>query len=60
MSEKYRVNMQDVYARRSAHPQKRCCNMSKVSDTIMDVTKVAVTGAVAIGVLGAVGGAFKK
>jgi hypothetical protein len=51
MSEKYKVRVPHMQRKQTA---------DKAVEGIMDVTKVATTGIVAVGVLGAVGAAFKK
>ena len=53
MSDKYRVDLHDVYARRKSM-QARQCGMSKVTDAVVDITKVAVVGSVAMGLLGGI------
>jgi hypothetical protein len=52
MSDKYRIGS----------PQKHRYHNTgdKAVEGIMDVTRIAATGIVAVGVLGAVGSAFKK
>jgi len=51
MSDKYRV---DIYARRKAHPAHGGNEMNKVTGTLLDITKVAVVGSVAMGLAGAI------
>lgn len=53
MSDKYRVDLHDVYARRKSTPARQC-GMSKVTDAVVDIAKVAVVGSVAMGLAGAI------
>jgi hypothetical protein len=59
MSDKYRIRAPDIYARRSAHPTNDR-GVEKIAGTVMDVTKLAVVGGVAMGLIGAAGGMLKK
>jgi len=65
MSEKYKVNM-NTTLHHHAHGKKVVQQgasgqqMNKVTDTLLDVTKVAVVGGVAMGLLGATGALIKK
>ena len=59
MSEKYRVNITDVYARRQSLPRREC-GMTKVTDAVVDVAKIAVVGSVAMGLAGSLAGIAKK
>ena len=52
MSDKYRLNVHDVYARRKVHSQSG--NMNKVTDAVVDIAKIAVVGSVAMGLAGAI------
>jgi hypothetical protein len=59
MSDKYRIRAPDIYARRTAQPS-HDRGMDKVTNTVLDVTKVAVVGGVAMGLMGATGEMIKK
>ena len=56
MDNRYRVNIQPVCARRAA----RNCDMTKVTDAVVDIAKVAVVGSVAMGLSSTALSAFKK
>ena len=59
MSEKYKVNMPKMQHGGKVHAASGQ-QMHKVTDTVLDITKVAVTGSVAMGLLGATGALMKK
>ena len=61
MSEKYKVGI-TTKLNRPAHAQRGTpgSQMNKVTDTLLDVTKVAVVSGAAIGVMGAAGALLKK
>ena len=56
MDNQYRVRIQPVCARRAA----RSCGMTKVTDSVVDIAKVAVVGSVAMGLSSTMLSAFKK
>lgn len=56
MDNRYRVNIQPVCARRAA----RNCDMTKVTDAVVDIEKVAIVGSVAMGLASTSLSAFKK
>ena len=64
MSEKYKVHIAQF--KKGAAPAMHTKvgtsgqQMNKVTDTVLDITKVAVTGSVAMGLLGATGTLMKK
>jgi multisubunit Na+/H+ antiporter MnhB subunit len=68
MSEKYRVNIPKVqmphHAKAPHHAAMQGSasgqQMNKVTDTLLDVTKVAVVGGVAMGTIAAAGTLLKK
>ena len=65
MSDKYRVNL-NTTLHHHAHGQKVVQQgasgqqMNKVTDTLLDVTKVAVVGGVSMGLIGAAGAMIPK
>lgn len=62
MSEKYKVNIPKMQhgGKVHTHAASGGQQMNKVTDTLLDVTKVAVVGGVAMGLLGATGALMKK
>jgi|WetSurSiteA1Bulk_404760.scaffolds.fasta_scaffold13542_5 hypothetical protein len=66
MSEKYKVPLNTKLSHpahaQHAHAQRvtQGSQMNKVTDTVLDVTKVAVTTGAAIGIMGAAGALLKK
>jgi len=66
MSDKYKVTIPGMHANSKpmhAHQNAGRSNagqMNKVTDTLLDVTKVAVVGGVAIGTIAAAGALLKK
>lgn len=63
MSERYKVNIPKMQhgGKAQAHTGASGSHqMNKVTDTLLDVTKVAVVSGAAIGVMGAAGALLKK
>lgn len=62
MSEKYKINLPKMQHGGKVHTHTGSSGqqMNKVTDTILDVTKVAVVGGVSMGLLGATGALIKK
>lgn len=63
MSEKYKVNIPKMQHGGKAPSHTGASGthqMNKVTDTLLDVTKVAVVGGVAIGTIAAAGALLKK
>lgn len=59
MSDKYKVHIGKVQHGGHVHAASGQ-QMNKVTDTLLDVTKVAVVGGTAIGIMGAAGTLLKK
>ena len=63
MSDRYKVTIPGVHTNSKpmhAHGSTGTGQMNKVTDTLLDVTKVAVVGGVAMGLMGAAGALIKK
>ena len=61
MSDRYKVTIHGMHTNsKPMHAKSGAGQMNKVTDTLLDVTKVAVVGGVAIGTIAAAGALIKK
>ena len=61
MSDRYKVTIHGMHTNsKPMHAKSGAGQMNKVTDTLLDVTKVAVVGGVAMGLMGAAGALIKK
>ena len=63
MSDRYKITIPGMHTNSKpmhAHGSTGAGQMNKVTDTLLDVTKVAVVGGVAMGLMGAAGALIKK